>query len=509
MAESLLIRADGGTAMGTGHLLRCLALAQAWGAAGGTAVFVLAQSVPAIEARLQQAGMQLHHLPAAIAAGSPDDAEATAVLGQQYQVHQLVVDGYQFGADYQKQLKAAGFRLLVLDDYGHANHYYADLVLNQNSSATVGLYPAREPSTRLLLGTRYTLLRQEFLPWRQWVRPSTAVAHNILVTLGGSDPDNVTLQVIHALQQLPPALSVAVRVLVGGQNPHYLALATAVASTPHIQLLQNVSDMPAQMAWADVAISASGSSCWELAFMGVPALLIVLAENQLPLANKVAAQTGMVNLGWFYSMTSQQIMGELQALLLDSGRRQQISQRARELVDGLGAERVLAVLQANQPLRARLANVEDKERLFIWANDPLTRQMSFNTEPISWQAHGRWFTAMLERPQTAFLIVEWFSGEQWVPIAQVRVDETGTLSVGLDPAYRGRRLGTAVLLTAIAYLPMAVGWPALTAYIRPENKASQKIFTQAGFVYAGQQLVDGQSVLTYTYPFVKLPEAIL
>src|SRR5262249_40544839 len=151
------------------------------------------------------------------------------------------------------------------DDHGHAEHYSADLVLNQNLHAAEELYRSREPTTRLLLGTRYVLLRREFRPWGGWQRPIPEVARKVLITLGGADPDNVTLRVISAFNQLHFEGLQAV-VLVGSSNPHLDELITAARTSPVvIRLESNVNDMAERMAWADAAITASGTTAWERA----------------------------------------------------------------------------------------------------------------------------------------------------------------------------------------------------------------------------------------------------
>ncbi|MBE3120100.1 MAG: UDP-2,4-diacetamido-2,4,6-trideoxy-beta-L-altropyranose hydrolase, partial [Candidatus Atribacteria bacterium] len=145
---NLLLRVDASARIGTGHVMRCLALAQAWQEKGGRATFVMTTETPAVEARLASEGMQVTHL--VTQPGSPEDAQQTVGLAQQREAVWIVVDGYYFGADYQQTIKRAGLRLLFVDDYGHAGHYYADLVLNQNIYANESLYPKREPHTRLL-----------------------------------------------------------------------------------------------------------------------------------------------------------------------------------------------------------------------------------------------------------------------------------------------------------------------------------------------------------------------
>ena len=131
----------------------------------------------------------------------------------------MVLDGYQFDVEYQRRLKAAGVKLLVVDDTGHAGAYAADLVLDQNAHATKDFYARRESYTQLLLGPRYALLRREFKPWRSWRREIAPVARKVLVTVGGSDPDNVTLRVIRALRILAEH-KLKATVVVGGSNPH-------------------------------------------------------------------------------------------------------------------------------------------------------------------------------------------------------------------------------------------------------------------------------------------------
>ncbi|MEO1067891.1 MAG: UDP-2,4-diacetamido-2,4,6-trideoxy-beta-L-altropyranose hydrolase, partial [Cyanobacteria bacterium J06638_6] len=250
----LLIRADASTQIGTGHVMRCLALTQACRTASWQVTFLMGKGMPSLVERLRGENIQVLELPQPW--GTKVDAQQTIQLAKELEADWVVVDGYHFGADYQYWLKAADLQVLMLDDYGHASHYWADVVLNQNITAEEGLYPSREPYTKLLLGTRYVLLRQEFWPWRTWHREIPAVAKKVLVTLGGSDPDNVTLTVIQALQKAEIAGLEAV-VVVGGSNPHYGELMQVVKGWEgSITLKQNVTNMPELMAWADLAIAA-------------------------------------------------------------------------------------------------------------------------------------------------------------------------------------------------------------------------------------------------------------
>ena len=470
--------------------MRCLALAQAWQENDGAVCFVLAWPTPALEARLQAEGMDVAHLTG-VAAGSLADAEATIALAQQQTAAWVVVDGYHFDAAYQRQIKQVGLRLLFIDDYAHAAHYYADIVLNQNIYAQAEMYAQREPYTRLLLGTEYVLLRREFWAWQDWQRSIPDKARKILVTLGGSDPDNVTLTVIEALQQLPDDDWEAI-VLVGGQNPHYQMLATAVANDPRIQLRQNAPNMPELMAWADIAVSASGSSSWELCFMGVPSLLIVLADNQRPIAEGLANQRAIIDLGWHGSLQPMRITQSLQLILSDLDKRQQFSQTGRRLVDGAGAKAVAMQLQGYS-LNLRVVQADDCRLVWKWANDPVTRSNSFSSDIIAWDEHATWFTTKLNDPRSYFYLG--FDSENR-PIGYVRFqqinDTEADISVAVAPEQRQQGYGTKLISQGVARLWQSTKIKRVNAYIKPDNVASRHIFIKAGFNELAQTTINNK-----------------
>lgn len=337
---NLTIRADASVQIGTGHVMRCLALAQAWQEHGGQTTFILANKSSALEDLLLLEGMQVVY--SSVEVGSPEDAKQTVDFARRFNAEWAVVDGYQFGAEYQKIIKNSGLNLLFIDDYGHADHYYADLVLNQNISANIDLYPSREIYTKLLLGTQYILLRREFWQWQGWQRETKAISRKLLVTFGGSDPDNVTLKVIQALQQVNID-DLEVIVVVGASNPHHEILQKEIAdSNLIISLKQNVHNMPELMAWADIAIAAGGSTSWELAFMGLPSLVISLADNQIAIAEKLNIHQIIDYLGWHEQIQIKQISQAVQEFIGDRAKREQMTIRGKKLVDGKGGQRAIA-----------------------------------------------------------------------------------------------------------------------------------------------------------------------
>ena len=320
--------------------MRCLALAQAWKDCGGEVIFITACESASLLERLSDEGFEAIQLDSPY----PDsaDLEITFQVLATHPNEWVVLDGYHFDEAYQKQVKEADHRLLLIDDTAHLGHYYADIVLNQNLHAE-GLHYCCEPHTQLLLGTQYVLLRREFLQWKDWKREIPELPRKILVTLGGGDPDNVTLKVIKVMNKLK-LRDLEVKVVIGPSNPHMASLKEVVHHSPFtIHLLPSVENMPELMAWADLAVSAGGSTCWELAFMGLPTVLLALADNQCDIG-KGLSEAGVVhNLGWFEQATDAKIADALSGLLGDPDRCSMMSDSGRELVDGVGRERVIEI----------------------------------------------------------------------------------------------------------------------------------------------------------------------
>ncbi len=329
----ILVRTDASAAIGLGHAMRCLALVDA---GPEPATLLMAGPPAAIVERAPSVA------PLVAPPGSPADAAETAAFARERGAAWVVVDGYHFYGGYQQALVDAGLRVLAFDDHGHAGYYAAHVVLNQNLGADEATYAERAPYTRLLLGPRYVLLRREFLgagPSREFPER----ARRVLVSLGGSDPDDVSSRVLAALSGVPGPLEV--QVLIGGANPHRAQLERAAAGSRHaIELVADARDVAARMRWADLAVTAAGGSAWELARVGTPQLNVVLADNQRPAAAALAREGLGVPLGWHEDLTAAAIADAVGALADDARRRAELSARSAELVDGRGAERVLAAM---------------------------------------------------------------------------------------------------------------------------------------------------------------------
>jgi UDP-2,4-diacetamido-2,4,6-trideoxy-beta-L-altropyranose hydrolase len=330
--------------------MRCLALALAWREQSGTVTFIGRIENAALRNRLHSQGIQFRPLDKVY----PDPSDIPDTLetiddatrgGHSDSLAGLVLDGYNFDENYHAGIRRAGIRLIVIDDMAHLAHYEADIIVNQNIGAHYGAYSCNA-GAKLLLGTKYAMVRPEFTRERSREKTIPPVAGKVLVTFGASDPENVTSMMIRCLQMLRiPDLHA--KVVIGPAHPHaYVASEVTASSGGTIEILRNVQDMAEVMAWADMAVSAAGSTCWELACVGVPFMVIILAENQAAIARGLAESGNGVNLGWFSEVKAEMAARHIEEFMMDREKRLLLSKNVRTMVDGRGAERVVRAIKA-------------------------------------------------------------------------------------------------------------------------------------------------------------------
>jgi len=483
--KPLIIRADASPEIGTGHVMRCLSLAEAWQDTGGEVFFVSACDAPALEVRLKKEGIQILHISQK--SGTIGDADETARIAHEHGADWIVVDGYHFGAEYQKTIKDSGLSLLFIDDYGHADHYYADIVLNQNIYADMSFYQHYEPYTRFLLGTKYALIRKEFLKWSGWHRDIPNVARKILVTLGGSDPANVTLKVIDAVRTVDLD-GLEVVVVVGGTNPHFDLIHETVKDLSNFTLIKNAENMPELMAWADIAISAGGSTCWELAFLGTPFITISIADNQKPVMLTLSTQKAAINLGDGHTLNKKEISDQLKEVIKSTDLRLNLSENSKKLVDGEGMSRVCMNINSD-PIRLRMIRHSDCATIWNWVNEPLVRKSSFNSTYISIEEHKAWFYQKIKDPNCYFFVgLDAYDN----PVGQIRFDLIGdiaTVDISIDKNWRGKGLAKSLLNQGIHKLLKFHNIKTLKACIKKENLDSIRTFMANKFEFSENKII--------------------
>lgn len=338
---ALVLRCDGARRMGYGHVARCVSLALHARAAGARCLFVAGGEAAAAElARARGFEVQ----PPAGPYGGRADADGLAALAAGRGAC-VVVDGYGFHADFYRRAGRGG-PVLAVDDLARSA-FPVELVLNQNAFGADLRYRTA-PGTRLLLGPRYALLRPEFVAAASASarRPAAAASRRrarVLLTFGATDAAGLSGRFLDLLGDGPLVDRLEARVLLGpGADATDARRAAGRARFP--VELRIGKPVAREMAWADLAVSAAGSTIWELLCMGVPAAVVAVADNQ----RRAAASLGgrVLDLGTADRLDAERVAATLAPLVLDPARRAALAARGRRTVDGLGAGRVLRALAA-------------------------------------------------------------------------------------------------------------------------------------------------------------------
>lgn len=495
-STTLLIRADAEGAMGAGHIMRCIALAQGWQETGGEVFFVISRLSTPFETNLTREGFGVIIIDEK--AGSAADAEHTRTLAEQNNAAWIILDGYHFNDDYERRVTGGRQKLLVVDDYGHAKHHTADIVLNQNVYATMALYPNHLKRTRFLLGGTYTLLRREFLRQKPASGlPEPGPVKRILITMGGSDPDNLTSTILETLLPITERSQVLITVVVGMMNRFFPEGSAHYRQDYNIRIIRAPDNMPELIRQADIAITGAGSTVWEMAFLGTPMIAIVLSENQRMVAAALEQAGAAVTISNRTRVS--ELLGPAISEMMDSAeQRRSMAAKAHRLIDGGGVSRVVMAMQ-DWKVRLRRVTEEDSDLLLAWANDPVVRNNAFSQDPISHRTHEEWFRRKLQSMDTAIFIA---LDKDDQPAGQVRFDREGDaaeVDISVAASQRGGGLGVEILRLGIAKLFHTTDIKKINASVKSENIASKKMFEQAGFRCTGTTRTGEAEVVQFAY----------
>lgn len=446
-----LIRADASLQIGSGHIMRCLTLAHKLRQHHHRVAFITRAHQGHLADTIRQQGFDCILLPlpdhattsaqpqrqpepacnelppsppapaiphaAWLATSQAQDITDCAPHIRALAPDWIICDHYALAAAWQTAARAlCHSKIMVIDDL-HDRAHDADLLLDQNHAHTAADYaPLVPPSCRILTGTRYALLRDEFAqhrtislhqratpPARQ---PETALPHsqNILINLGGVDKDNHTLAVLQALSAYVSgslkALPIRATIIMGATAPHLASVQRYAATAPYPgQVIANAHNMAELMTQATWAIGAAGSTSWERCALGVPTLLLTIADNQRSIAAQL--QRAGAALALEASQIHSPAFQATLAHLMQPENQHRLSQAAAQLCDAHGAERVaqhIAQLTTAPQAQLRPATAADCHLIHTWRNHPSIRRMMFNPDPIPMPQHQTWFAAQLTNP---------------------------------------------------------------------------------------------------------------
>ena len=436
----IVIRADASKLIGSGHVMRCLTLAEGLRERGAQVSFISQHCDGDLCDLISQKGFKIRES-----------------WVERFKPDWLIVDHYELGEDWEYSMRSHVKRIMVIDDL--ARPHDCDVLLDQNLVANFGTrYVGKVPgSCALLLGPQYALLQPIYRELHDRTPPREGPIKRIMISFGGGDVAGMTDFALDTVQSLK-CIDVKVDVVQPGDNLPSLA--------PLI-------------ARADLAIGAAGTTAWERLCLGLPSLVITVADNQVPIAKELC-QRELIR----WVRHPEDLKTEL-AKVLDVGLDASWSKHCSSIVDGCGLERILAVLMAHRDmlLRVRAAILQDEELLLEWVNDPLVRINSFDSDKIMPVHHWEWFYRRLrDLDNCRIYVVETETG---VPVGQVRFErreEKWELNYSLGSVFRGKGLGKLVVEQALAKLHSELGRVQVFAQTKDTNEASKKICASLGLL---------------------------
>lgn len=353
-----IIRTDAARHIGTGHVMRCLTLAKALVSRGhqvsfisrafeGNLIeFVRKEGFPVFEL-LNSSNVNLSSTELLysewLSVSEEDDFKQCSSFLADEAPDWLIIDHYALSERWENRARALCENIFVIDDLANRPHN-CDLLLDQNYGSSDESYSElTPPKCKLLIGTKYALLRQEFKEWREnsLTRRATSdyAFEHVLVNLGGVDKDNHTLAVLRILEKV--LTTQRVTVVMGHSAPHITSVQRfAKNSLVNCEVIVGASNMAEIMANSDLAIGAAGATSWERCCLGLPTILLVIAENQRAIATNLTD----VNAVWSVSLGPQfesEVVSVIQDIYASTHLLKDKSFAATMVVDGMGADRVI------------------------------------------------------------------------------------------------------------------------------------------------------------------------
>jgi UDP-2,4-diacetamido-2,4,6-trideoxy-beta-L-altropyranose hydrolase len=347
------IRVDASTEIGSGHVMRCLTLANTLTKQGFKVVFICKIISGYSYSAIEEQGFQIISIKGLITSDFYSDAKSTidAIDSLPYPIDWLIIDHYQIDREWESAVRHSVGRILVVDDLANRLHD-CDILLDQNPYCDLtSRYKTLVPSSCLqLLGLDYLMLRSEFISKSNCFIKESEIATNILITMGGTDEKNITSLVLNALSKANIQVPLSIRVAVGSGCPHFdiIKKVSNTVKTHQILIERQISNISEWMEWSDLAICGGGFTSYELAFMGVPTFVITTSPTQLEAATTLNRLKINQFIGEFKTLSMDDLVENLIYAIFNSQNRMELSLNAKKKIDGQGVDRVV-----NQLMKAK------------------------------------------------------------------------------------------------------------------------------------------------------------
>ena len=463
----ILIRCDSSLQIGSGHVYRCLALAELLRDSGENVLFVCKDLPGHYGAVITDAGFNLHML-----VDQRDDLASLKELATPGTW--LVIDHYQIEETIEISV-ADYFRLFIIDDLGNRRHS-CRILLDPNFHAAPTRYEDLTPEgTVLLLGPRYGLIRQQFVLETQIA--DKRLSNRVFVFFGGGDPTCESRRFVKALLESQTELQFDL--ILQGNNPQRTEIEQLIANRPTINLHLSPPKISDLMRACTIYFGSGGTITWERMALGLPGLVVSVADNQTTIAQDLAAADQQIFLGCAGEVDYRAAITMIESFIKDGAWLKKTSEANQSLARRFPASLAKAIFKKPEhDFLLKLAQFEDATFLFELRLDPAMTEMFLSKSEITWESHQRWLSVSLSTPR--FRIYIGYLGDQ--PIGQFRVRPDGDTSVSIVSLQRGHGLASRFIEAAsAAYFDEFPLTDRLYAKIKKSNLPSLKSFKKAGY----------------------------
>ena len=486
----IVFRVDASSDVGFGHLSRCVNLAEVLRSRGNDVLFICrndeSKSFNVLEDRLFET-IILPRDRASSQISQEADADETIEALDGLRPSWLVVDSYKLDDKFEQKLRGYVEKIAVIEDLAD-RHHDCDLLIDQNySDRTVQTFKRQVPETcKFLIGPKYAMLNSVFAKIREVSGAPRDELKRVFVFCGGSDPKNLTKTVLVALGGAEFS-EIKVDVVIGSQNQNFKAELTNPYKS-NIEFHESGDNFAKIMSNSDLAIGAGGTSTWERMCLGVPSIIVSIAENQVPTCEKLGREGFVRYLGTQSEVTNESIASAVREFLKTPSALSAVSVKSQIVVDGKGCMRVAEAMcpTSESELKVRLVTKNDCINYFNWANDPQVRENSLDSADIEWTGHQKWFTEKINSESTEMYVIE-ASG---LPVGQARfelVEGTAEINYSLDELVRGRGWAATAIDLSVKCFRNRNAIP-LKAVVKNRNARSRSTFFKLGFTEVSAML---------------------
>jgi UDP-2,4-diacetamido-2,4,6-trideoxy-beta-L-altropyranose hydrolase/UDP-4-amino-4,6-dideoxy-N-acetyl-beta-L-altrosamine N-acetyltransferase len=510
-----IIRVDASLQMGTGHVMRCLTLAQVLKDNGVNVEFICRKHQGNLIDKIYSNGFNAHELEVSeeievdtklahshwLGATQQQDADDCIDIFKAKKIDWLIVDHYSLDEQWQKRLEPYYEKLMVIDDLADRKHQ-CDILLDQTFGRQQGDYLELTPKgCKLLLGSEYALLRPEFAKWRAYSldRRSKPEFKQLLINMGGIDVDDFTGQVLDELKTCTLLSDVNITIVMGGTAPHLESVKSKAIMLPYkTEVKVDEGHMAEIMANSDIAIGAAGSTTWERCCLGLPTIQIVIAKNQQFLAETLACRN-VVKLA--------KEVKEASCLLENSSKwMKALGNSALGICDGMGTYKVFNKMTDRKIFLEEFGEVDlcnyvnlnenDKLQVLNMRNHPQIKKWMYSRNSISEENHFGFIKNLeIDIERRYFLVKQKDNIIGSINFSKINFENSVYLGIYTNPFLQSKGAGKILESAASQYAFIELDVEKIKLEVFPGNEKAINFYNKCGFEFIDTKKINHQNIM--------------